>query len=219
MRMTEVKLHSGGRGSMPTEARFSVGDVVSDLICNQTVTITDVRWFENEIRNPEDIDYASDGGLFTGWAYKADYGLAYDGSICEDSNRWWAQGDYVLLKTREQRVDEVVGTQREWSSGAVRDSNTGKPRPDLISPKATIRRAVVLAEGAEHYGARNWEKGIYASVFLESLERHLLNYKLGDRSEDHLARAAFNLDGIMHFEGTEWDDINTPNQRSESWLK
>ena len=87
---------------------------------------------------------------------------------------------------------------REFDTGAKRDSATGKPRPDLISGFATQRRAKVMELGATKYGIRNWEKGMPLSVFLASATRHLNQFMLGESDEDHLAHCAFNLDAIMH---------------------
>lgn len=100
------------------------------------------------------------------------------------------------------------GEREDFGNGSVRDTNAGKPRPDLISPKATYREAMLMARGAEKYGERNWEKGQLVSRFVESLTRHTLNYLMGDRVEDHPAAIRYNAGGIAHFEGTEWDDVN-----------
>ena len=37
--------------------------------------------------------------------------------------------------------------------------------------------------------------------------RHLEQARAGERDEDHWAAAVFNILGIMHFEGTEHDDL------------
>ena len=87
---------------------------------------------------------------------------------------------------------------REFDTGAKRDSATGKPRPDLISGFATQRRAKVMELGATKYGIRNWEKGMPLSVFLASATRHLNQFMLGESDEEHLAHCAFNLVAIMH---------------------
>lgn len=87
---------------------------------------------------------------------------------------------------------------RKFSSGAQRDSASGKPRPDLLSPFAAMRKGRVMALGAAKYGDRNWEKGMPLSVFLASANRHLLQFMMGMSDEDHLAHCAFNLDAIMH---------------------
>ena len=102
------------------------------------------------------------------------------------------------------------GERREFETGAVRDVQVSKPRPDLISPYALWRIGVHLAKGAEKYGPRNWEKGMPFSVFVASLCRHLVQYMMKDRVEDHLAAICFNVMAIMHFEETgrkELDDL------------
>jgi hypothetical protein len=92
------------------------------------------------------------------------------------------------------------GTRREFDTGAKRDAATGKGRYDLISPLATRRKAILLEKGAIKYDARNWEKGMPLSVFLDCAKRHLDKYLEGLRDEDHLAAASWNIDCMMHFE-------------------
>ena len=87
---------------------------------------------------------------------------------------------------------------RTFDSGAKRDSAAGKPRPDLLSPFATMRRGRVMELGARKYGDRNWERGMPLSVFAASANRHFIQFLMGDTDEDHLAHCAFNLDAIMH---------------------
>lgn len=100
------------------------------------------------------------------------------------------------------------GDRRSWDSGAVRDSASGKIRPDLIPTKALVRWGKRMGDGAEHYGARNWEQGIPSSCFLESAWRHLVQWSDGDRTEDHLAAVLFNIGAIIFNEGGEYDDID-----------
>jgi hypothetical protein len=91
--------------------------------------------------------------------------------------------------------------QRErFRSGAVRDSQDGKPRPDLVSPFAMLRLGAWCQKGARHYGDRNWEKGMPISRCLASLERHLYKFKLGMDDEDHLAAIAWNAMAMLHNE-------------------
>jgi len=85
-----------------------------------------------------------------------------------------------------------------FDSGAKRDSASGKSRPDLLSPFATMRRGRVMELGARKYGYRNWEKGMPLSVFVASANRHFVQFLMGATDEDHLAHCAFNLDAIMH---------------------
>ena len=88
----------------------------------------------------------------------------------------------------------------EFTTGAVRDDNSGKPRPDLISPFASIRLGKHLANGAGKYDERNWERGIPISRCIASLERHLCSYKIGMNDEDHLAAIMSNAMFIAHYE-------------------
>jgi len=92
------------------------------------------------------------------------------------------------------------GERRTFQTGAVRDTATKKPRPDLISPFANLREGEWMRKGAEKYNERNWEKGMPFSVCLASMTRHLLAYASGDRSEDHLAGVRTNASFLMHYE-------------------
>lgn len=80
----------------------------------------------------------------------------------------------------------------EFESGAVRSSNDGRGRFDLIPAQGLQRLAMVAEEGAGLYGANNWKKGIPLHRYLDSAMRHLVSYSTGDRNEDHLARCAWN---------------------------
>lgn len=113
----------------------------------------------------------------------------------------------VLKSSEEERevakkalIESGILDKRQFESGAVRDTNEGKSRPDLISPYFTNRLGHRLAFGAKKYSERNWEKGIPDEAFLESLERHLVAYKMGLKDEDHAGAIAFNIMGIIHNE-------------------
>ena len=91
---------------------------------------------------------------------------------------------------------------RKFESGATRSSDADSERYDLMSPFAAQRAAKIYAEGAEIHGERNWEiaEAEFFDVCLNHLERHLILWKQGDRSEDHLAKIRVNADFIMHYE-------------------
>jgi hypothetical protein len=98
------------------------------------------------------------------------------------------------------RVLKDSGSREAFSTGAVRDSQENKIRPGLLSPYAASRKAQIMALGAKKYTARNWEKGMEFSRVMESLERHLIAYKMGKTDEDHLAQLGWNVDALLHFE-------------------
>lgn len=95
--------------------------------------------------------------------------------------------------------DIAEGEKRQFESGAVRDTNVGKPRPDLISPYMLEALGKVLAEGASHYGDRNWEKGMPNEVLQESAARHYVAWMMGKTDEDHAAKLIFNVMAWIHF--------------------
>lgn len=89
------------------------------------------------------------------------------------------------------------GERRNFDTGAVRDTDDGKPRPDLICPYFRLRLGYQLAGGLIKYGENNWTKGMPQRVYLASLHRHLDCYERGDVDEDHLAGLAFNVMALV----------------------
>lgn len=101
------------------------------------------------------------------------------------------------------------GKERQtYDTGAMREPQDEKSRPDLISPFALIRVGEVMRKGAVKYADRNWEKGIPFSRFYASATRHLLQYGMGKKDEDHLAQCIFNLQAIIHFQELERKDLD-----------
>ena len=92
------------------------------------------------------------------------------------------------------------GKRQQFGTGAQRDTQDDKPRYDLIPSKALERLAYVYARGAQKYDENNWMKGIPFQRALASAERHLQQYKQGDKEEDHLAQAAWNIFAILHYQ-------------------
>ena len=115
------------------------------------------------------------------------------------------RGKLFMQLANDQVKSVVVGMQdsgkREtFASGAVRDTDDGKPRPELISPFATEKLAHWLRLGAEKYAPRNWEAGISLNRCLASALRHLMKYQQGVQDgEDHLTAAYCNLMFMLHF--------------------
>lgn len=85
----------------------------------------------------------------------------------------------------------------------VRDTNEDKPRFDLLIPDGIpyeeqflYRWAMLMARGAEKYGAKNWEQGEYPVAYWraqESALRHMMQWIAGEPDEDHAAAIAFNV--------------------------
>ena len=89
---------------------------------------------------------------------------------------------------------------KRFKSGSVRTTDAADHRFDLVSPFGLFRLAKIYAEGAKKYGDRNWELGQPFGDVLNHAERHRCLWKKGDRSEDHLAKVAWGMFAIMHYE-------------------
>jgi hypothetical protein len=101
------------------------------------------------------------------------------------------------------------GQHAQYDSGMRRDSESGKPRFDLIRTKLQpyeeqmiYRYAMLLARGAEKYSARNWEEGDSEEELeraKSSLLRHTEQLIAGETDEDHAAAVWFNTQAIEYF--------------------
>lgn len=112
-------------------------------------------------------------------------------------------------------ITKDSGQREEFTSGAVRDVREGKGRYDLL-PSAPIRRwAAVMERGAKKYEQRNWEKGIPISRCLDSALRHIFQYMDGQKDEDHIAQAFWNIGAVMHFEENRPDLMDLPARLEE----
>ena len=102
------------------------------------------------------------------------------------------------------------GKREEMETGAQREPQDERGRYDLITPHALRRLAILYEKGSKKYSDRNWEKGIPASRMFSSAVRHLFQWIAGNRDEDHLAAAAWNIFCIMHYEEVLPNMIDTP---------
>lgn len=89
-------------------------------------------------------------------------------------------------------IREEFGKKREFSTGAKKQAASGKGTPVLVPGDAILDVAKHFEDGADHYGARNWEQGIPLSELLNSLERHLQQLKMGMTDESHDRAMAWN---------------------------
>lgn len=86
-----------------------------------------------------------------------------------------------------------MSVSEDYNTGAKRSTSEGRGRYDLIPAQGLGRVALVAEEGAKLYGDHNWKKGIPIHRYVDSAMRHIQLYLSGNRSEDHVARAAWNL--------------------------
>lgn len=121
--------------------------------------------------------------------------------------------------TTKGRTTYKTGAQRGSSvAGESRDVSKLTPRYDLISPIALRRLAETHAEGADRYGQYNWRAGMPFTDTLNHCLAHINAYLTGDKSEDHLAHAAWNLFALMHFEEThpEMNDLKVDDYKPKT---
>jgi hypothetical protein len=96
------------------------------------------------------------------------------------------------------------GERQGFETGAVRDTDDDKCQWHLVPLKVIERIGMVYTRGAKKYDAHNWKRGIPSSRCWDSAVRHIVAYEAGDREEDHLAMACWNLIAIM------WNEEHLP---------
>jgi hypothetical protein len=92
------------------------------------------------------------------------------------------------------KFDKVLdsGDRQEFGTGAVRDTQEGKGRFDLLPYHAITRLAQHFENGARKYEDDNWRKGIPLRRYLDSMLRHAFKFLAGMDDEDHLAAVIWN---------------------------
>lgn len=85
------------------------------------------------------------------------------------------------------------GNRTEFETGSVRDCKVGVGRMDLLPCTAIIELSKHCEKGALKYGERNVDKGIPQHSFVDSALRHLFKYLRGDKDENHLVSALWNI--------------------------
>jgi len=113
------------------------------------------------------------------------------------------------------------GKRQSFATGAVRDTQEGKPRYDLIPVHALSRLSQIYAQGrikyppeqkpGERVPVENWRRGIDTQRFMSSLLRHAYAYLEGNRDEDHMAQLVFNALGIIETEEMVYRRILPPS--------
>ena len=108
------------------------------------------------------------------------------------------------------------GNRRSFTSGALRDTEQGKGRMDLLPWNGIIELSKHCENGAIKYGENNIDRGIPFSSLLDSGARHLAKFIAGEEDENHLVAACWNLMWALEFSVTKpelndlynWNDKN-----------
>jgi len=101
----------------------------------------------------------------------------------------------------------MAANRHEYDTGAVRSADCAQVRYDLISPIGIEALARTYAEGARKFGACNWENGMPVTDLLNHALAHIFKFLGGNRDEDHLGHATWNLIGAVH-SLEKWPELN-----------
>ncbi len=182
--------------------RFEIGDVVYVKVHESLRMIGDLAP-DNMFREPHD---GAKLGIVSGITPKAEYWVVFPSIGVLPHLRHAAKALNQNIAARveaEVPKPEPTKAQSTEPTKAVRSADADHVRYDLITPIGLQRLAMRYALGSMKYGDYNWTKGFPFSSLLNHVERHLKAYTLGDRSEDHLAGAAWGIFTMMHFETTD----------------
>lgn len=89
---------------------------------------------------------------------------------------------------------------RTHDTGAVRSTDADDVTYWCMPLLGLRRVAKTAKEGAVKYSPNNWKKGFKASVLYDHAMEHLVKWGAGDRGEDHIAHAAWNLLALADFQ-------------------
>jgi hypothetical protein len=111
-----------------------------------------------------------------------------------------SSGPFYPQSPEPTGTDDAISV---YPSGAKR--STLDARYDLLTPIGIRRVAEAAAEGSVKYGDYNCERGLTVLTYLNHALAHIFRYLAGDRTEDHLAHAAWNLLFACHSEEVNVD--------------
>jgi len=96
----------------------------------------------------------------------------------------------------------------------------GKPRTDLLPPRALLVVAMVLDYGAKKYAPGNWRKAKTRGRYVAAALRHLFSWMTGETHDPesglpHLGHAVCSLLFVLEMESAGWgeDDRLAPPQQ------
>jgi hypothetical protein len=90
------------------------------------------------------------------------------------------------------------GVREQMATGSQRDTQKGKPRPELIPASVLVKLACHYGKGAEKYDPWNWAKGQPVSRYSASLKRHLMAWDCGQTDENHLIAVIWNAISLIY---------------------
>lgn len=138
-----------------------------------------------------------------------------DYTVSEAGVAGWKQLVSDTAAARTPRAPLATeGVTAKFGTGAVRSDSVENCRYDLISPIGLAAVAETCAEGARKYGDWNWEKGMPVHDLLNHAIAHIYRFLAGDRSEAHLAHAAWNVLAAIHSLAL-WPHLNDATLRGE----
>ena len=106
--------------------------------------------------------------------------------------------------------EDVVNSPNHYNTGSKHDEH--KARMSLIPPKALLEVGMVLTEGAEKYGDRNWKKlDNLQERYTSAALRHMMAHMAGETYDEetnlsHLAHAICCLMFKLEVEIEEGDE-------------
>lgn len=106
------------------------------------------------------------------------------------------------------QVDDREKIKQKKFGNALRDDKSNKINYSLgVHPLVLKRIAKHMTNASYEAGGKypkwNWTGGMPNWQCLESLERHLSQYKLGETDEDHLISVLFNVINLVYNEEIE----------------
>lgn len=112
--------------------------------------------------------------------------IGFDGldSALKSLDNFFSEEPYTWESTQEKKI-------RRFQSGAVRSDDTGRIRPDYISPYAEAEIAEHFTTAKNDFGPTNYFLGIEPVDIYPSMKRHML--ELGEglmKKDDAMIRSA-----------------------------
>lgn len=120
-------------------------------------------------------------------------------------------------EARCETVGYPPAAVHSFETGAVRGTDLAALRYDLISPIGLKALAAAYGEGVAKYGELNCEKGMPVTDLLNHAINHIFMFLSGDRSEDHLGHAMWNVCMAIHSH-TLWPSLNADKLRRPGCL-